>query len=45
MLAVQGLARYPELRESHASEPFIIGTFASELWALAACDVGTALIN
>ena len=45
VLAVKGLARYPELRESHASEQFIIGTFASVLWALAAGGVGTALIN
>ncbi|MGB6072618.1 MAG: hypothetical protein WBG53_18965 [Rhodococcus sp. (in: high G+C Gram-positive bacteria)] len=45
VLAVKGLARYPELRESHASEQFIIGTFASVLWALAAAGVGTALIN
>lgn len=43
VLAVKGLARYPELRESHASEQFIIGTFASVLWALAAAGVGTAL--
>ncbi|OZD10219.1 hypothetical protein CH275_00545 [Rhodococcus sp. 06-235-1A] len=45
VLAVKGLARYPELRESHASEQFIIGTFASVLWGLAAAGVGTALIN
>lgn len=45
VLAVKGLARYPELRESHASEQFIIGTFASVLWALAAAGVGTALIS
>lgn len=43
VLAVKGLARYPELRESHASEQFIIGTFASVLWALGAAGVGTAL--
>ncbi|MBY4130431.1 hypothetical protein HQO83_18710 [Rhodococcus fascians] len=43
VLAVKGLARYPELRESHASEQFIIGTFASVLWALAAAGAGTAL--
>ncbi|MBY4108986.1 hypothetical protein HQO82_03105 [Rhodococcus fascians] len=43
VLAVKGLARYPELRESHASEQFIIGTFASVLWALAAAGVGFAV--
>ncbi|WP_415974831.1 hypothetical protein [Rhodococcus sp. 077-4] len=43
VLAVKGLARYPELRESHASEQFIIGTFASVLWALAAAGVGFAI--
>ncbi len=29
VLAVKGLARYPELREPHASEQFIMGTFVS----------------
>lgn len=43
VLAVKGLARYPELREPHASEQFIIGTFASVLWALAAAGVGFAI--
>ncbi|QNG18848.1 hypothetical protein G4H71_21275 [Rhodococcus triatomae] len=45
VLAVKGLARYPELREPHASEQFIIGTFTSVLWALAVCGVGRALIT
>jgi F0F1-type ATP synthase membrane subunit c/vacuolar-type H+-ATPase subunit K len=35
VLAVKGLARYPELREPHASEQFIMGTFVSVLWAIA----------
>jgi hypothetical protein len=40
VLAVKGLGRYPELR-AHAgtSERFIIGTFASVLWALACAGV------
>ncbi len=42
-LAVKGLARYPELRSAiGSSERFIVGTFASVLWA-AAC-AGTALL-
>lgn len=45
VLAVKGLARYPELREPHASEQFIIGTFTSVLWALAVCGIGRALIT
>ncbi|WP_072691068.1 hypothetical protein [Rhodococcus marinonascens] len=45
VLAVKGLARYPELREPHASEQFIIGTFTSVLWAVAVCGVGRALIT
>lgn len=45
VLAVKGLARYPELREPHASEQFIIGTFASVLWAIAVCGIGKALIT
>ncbi|NLE81598.1 MAG: hypothetical protein GX610_18850 [Rhodococcus sp.] len=45
VLAVKGLARYPELRELHASEQFIIGTFTSVLWALAVCGTGRALIT
>lgn len=35
-LALKGLGRYPELRTPGAAERFIIGTFASVLWA-AAC--------
>ncbi|WP_305095013.1 hypothetical protein [Prescottella sp. R16] len=45
VLAVKGLARYPELREPHASEQFIIGTFTSVLWAVAVAGVGQALIG
>ncbi|KQR98623.1 hypothetical protein ASG12_09390 [Williamsia sp. Leaf354] len=40
VLAVKGLARYPEIRAAHAGEQFIIGTFGSVLWALAVA--GTA---
>ncbi|MFE3291858.1 hypothetical protein [Rhodococcus sp. NPDC059234] len=45
VLAVKGLARYPELREPNASEQFIIGTFTSVLWAVAVCGVAKALIT
>lgn len=44
VLAVKGLARYPELRDAHTSEYFIIGTFTSVLWALATGGVGAALL-
>ncbi|MFM9376035.1 hypothetical protein [Gordonia sp. VNK21] len=40
VLAVKSLARFPELREHPASEQFILGTFASVLWAAAAAGVG-----
>jgi len=42
VLAVKSLGRYPELREPGTSERFIIGTFASVLWALACA--GTAVL-
>lgn len=48
-LAIKGLGRYPELRaaesgpDSGAAERFIIGTFASVLWA-AACAAVVALV-
>ena len=45
VLAVKGLARYPELREPHASEQFIIGTFASVLWAIAAGGIGRGMFS
>lgn len=38
-LAVKGLGRYPELRAPGAGERFIIGTFASVLWASACAGV------
>lgn len=45
VLAVKGLARYPELRApgAGASERFIIGTFTSVLWATA-CAVVVLLV-
>jgi hypothetical protein len=46
-LAVKGLGRYPELRDpttaAAAAERFIIGTFASVLWAAACAGVGLLL--
>jgi len=46
VLAVKGLARYPELRSpgAGASERFIIGTFTSVLWA-SACAVTILLLR
>jgi hypothetical protein len=38
-LAVKGLGRYPELRTPGAAERFIIGTFASVLWATSCAGV------
>lgn len=38
-LAVKGLGRYPELRNPAAAERFIVGTFASVLWASACAGV------
>lgn len=46
VLALKGLGRYPELRNAGTgavAERFIIGTFASVLWA-AACAAVTALV-
>lgn len=40
VLAVKGVGRYAELRETNAPEAFIIGTLSSMLWAAAAA--GTA---
>ncbi|WP_200176274.1 hypothetical protein [Tomitella cavernea] len=45
VLAVKGLARYPELREPDASEQFIIGTFSSVLSSLAVAGVGILLVR
>lgn len=39
VLAVKGVGRYAELRETNAPEAFIIGTLASMLWATAAAGV------
>ena len=50
VIAVKGLGRYPELRDtapearSEASERFIIGTLASLLWAGAVGVAGRAVI-
>jgi hypothetical protein len=43
-LAVKGLGRYPELRAPAAAERFIIGTFASVLWAGGCAGVGLLLL-
>lgn len=43
VLAVKGVGRYAELRETNAPEAFIIGTFASVLWACAAAGTATSL--
>ena len=43
VLAVKGLGRYPELRRPAAAERFIVGTFASVLWAVALAGVAIAL--
>jgi hypothetical protein len=43
VLAVKGLGRYSELGKSGAAERFILGTFASVLWAAAAA--GIAFLN
>ena len=42
-LAVKGLGRYPELRAPAAAERFIIGTFASVLWAAGCAGVSVAV--
>ncbi|WP_431839801.1 hypothetical protein [Gordonia hongkongensis] len=39
ILAVKSLARYPELRAPHAAEQFIMGTFASVMWAVGMAGV------
>lgn len=49
LLAVKGLGRYPELTNPGSSraaaERFIVGTFASGLWAAACAGVGVALLR
>nr|WP_231366039.1 hypothetical protein [Zhihengliuella flava] len=44
VLAVKGLGRFTELKQHAAAEQFILGTFASVLWACAAYGVGLLLI-
>jgi len=46
IVAVKGLARYPELKVGHnsgAAERFIIGTFVSLGWAAACAGIATLL--
>ena len=43
-LGVKGLGRYPDLRTPGAAERFIIGTFASVLWACGCAGAGWALL-
>lgn len=43
VIAIKGLGRYPELRAPGAAERFIIGTFASFLWASAAAGVAVLI--
>nr|WP_108871432.1 hypothetical protein [Tessaracoccus timonensis] len=48
ILAVKGLGRYPELRngdDPRLGEVFIIGTFASMLWACAFAGIAYALVR
>nr|WP_237421698.1 hypothetical protein [Gordonia sp. SID5947] len=45
ILAVKSLARFPELRAPHASEQFIMGTFASVLWAASMSGVCYLVIH
>lgn len=39
VLAVKGIGRYAELRETNAPEAFIIGTMASFLWAVGCAGI------
>lgn len=43
ILAVKALGRYSELGKSGAAERFILGTFASQLWACACVGVAVLL--
>ena len=51
VLAIKGLGRYPELRESHpdrrspAAERFIIGTLVSYTWAGVSAALGVWALN
>lgn len=44
ILAVKGLGRYSELGKSGAAERFILGTFASQLWACACTGVALLVV-
>ncbi len=45
VVAIKGLGRYPELKESPgASERFIIGTLASMLWSAAVAVLAKVLL-
>ncbi|MFE0747911.1 hypothetical protein [Gordonia sp. NPDC058843] len=45
ILAVKSLARYPELRAPHAAEQFIMGTFASVMWAVGMAGIEQLVIR
>lgn len=45
VLAVKGVGRYAELRETNAPEAFIIGTLASLLWAAATAGTAALLLG
>ncbi|RXR24810.1 hypothetical protein EQW78_07260 [Oerskovia turbata] len=46
VVAIKGLGRYPELREHPVgAERFLIGTFASTIWAAAAGLLGAAILG
>ncbi|WP_035718852.1 hypothetical protein [Gordonia shandongensis] len=45
LLGVKGLARFSELRAPRASEQFILGTFASVLWACAMAGAGHLILT
>lgn len=46
VIAVKGLGRYPELRQHpEVSERFVIGTFASMLWAVAVGALARLLVT
>lgn len=45
VVALKGLGRYPELRADGAAERFIIGSFASVLWAATAAGVSAMMLR
>ncbi|MEE1621184.1 hypothetical protein ACQ3I4_02720 [Zafaria sp. Z1313] len=45
VLAVKGLGRYSELGKDGAAERFILGTFASVMWACACTGIGCLLVH